>query len=64
MTEPSSQPEPVDPGHDPGVDPPPDRDAVNGGEADKADREDRPGVTADPDDPDDTDFNASPGLVE
>jgi hypothetical protein len=46
------------------VDPPPDRDAVNGGEADKADREDRPGVTADPDDPDDTDFNASPGLVE
>jgi hypothetical protein len=39
MTEPATEPEPVDPGHDPGVDPPPDeetadqRDAVDRAEA-------------------------------
>ena len=64
MTEPNSQPEPVDPGLEPGVDPPPDQDVDDRGPVDSSEREERPGVTKDPDDPEDTDFENSPGLVE
>jgi hypothetical protein len=63
MTE-QSPPETVDPGHEPGVDPPPDNQDDDRGPVDQSEREDRPGVTEDPDDPDDTDFPSSAGLVE
>jgi hypothetical protein len=46
MTDATSQPEPVDPGHDPGVDPPPDddRDAVDRAEAlDEPEGQEAPG---------------------
>jgi hypothetical protein len=42
MTEPATEPEPVDPGHDPGVDPPPDDPGDSPAATD-------PAVPADPD---------------
>jgi hypothetical protein len=49
MTEPALEPEPVDPGHDPGVDPPPD-DQEDGTDAvDRAEAIDEPEQQVGPD---------------
>ena len=65
MTDSTSQPEPVDPGHDPGVDPPPDddRDAVDRAEAlDEPEAQEAPAPDDSAVDPTDAGFPSSPEL--
>ena len=48
MTEAANEPEPVDPGHDPGVDPPPDEE-TSGDAVDRAEALDEPEADGDGD---------------